>query len=328
MNYTISLITKDELRIAMLVWAKEEGWNYSRADVETYFSLNCSNIFALKVEGEFIGCIITTRYHLEEKNFSLGSVGLYLVEKKFRSMILNDLQETPGSVLWTKANELLASCTLACLNSVTFPRLLKYYKRKGFTESGYTSLHLSSHSFLNNLTLQNENVDKFSRGVNFNARKEAIISYENKLFSNDHCEREEFVNRWLERPDAIVVVYQDQDNIEGYGVLTVCSENEEKKVLRLSPAYADSIDVAAKIIFSLLAQAVKKDAAQIELNFPSVNNFVLEVLENYGFTASKEGDTYLMTTSQALRLDNNILLKTIALSPLEFPHESLLAIKM
>lgn len=317
--YAISPITKDELKVAMLQWAKEEGWNYTTTDVDTYFSLKASNIFALKVNNQFIGCVIVTVYHFDEKNFNLGSVGLYLVRKDFRGNILNDLHETPGSILWQQVNQLLQRCTISCLNSVSLPKLLNYYERKGFAKSNHTNLHLCSASFFSHPKLQDEN--NFNGLIYFNSSNEEITSYENKLFANT-AGRKEFLNRWLARPDAIIAAYKDQD-IEGYGVLTACGENEGKQILRLSPAYANSIDVASKIIFSLLYKAVKNNATQIELYVPNINGPILEILQSYGFTGLEKDACPLMKTNG--NLDTNILMRTIALTPLEFPHESLLA---
>ncbi len=325
MHYKISPITKAELQTAMLEWAKSEGWHYSQFDVESYFTLPSSKILSLKLEKEFIGCVILTKYNLRNnKNDTLGSVGLYLVKKEFRGKLIGSANETPGLVLWKQLATELQACKAMCLNSIAYPKLQAYYGRKGYVNTGKINLHLRS-IFKQISSKPEDKTGSSDYLITAAIELNKIINYENKLFIDNSTERNVFIENWLSRPDAIYVAYHNNQIIEGYGVLTTCHQNQTQTILRLSPAYADSIDVAAKILSYLFNKASLNIGVEIELNIPAMNLPILNVLQQeYGFISDKEEETTLMATAQNLGAKNEILLKTIALSPLEFPHEFML----
>ncbi len=51
-----------------------------------------------------------------------------------------------------------------------------------------------------------------------------IDKYNRQLFASEAglgiCE---FVEQWIKRPDAIVVGYYHENNLQGYGVATICN---------------------------------------------------------------------------------------------------------
>lgn len=315
MTYIVKAITKFELAIVMLEWAKKLDWKYSKNDVDAYFAINGMNMYSLKIfndctnEYELIGCISISSYN------STSSIGLFVIKEEYRG-------KNHGQQLLDYALKQLNSFKIISLNSV--PKVANYYLRNGFFRTGTVNSHFSLGS-----KIVKESSDKeLSDNLNFAnpSSINLIIGYEQELF-NDITERKKFLNVWLARPDAVVVIYSCNHKIEGYGVLTICNNTATTKSYRISPMIADSIEVAASLFYKLFSYIKNSDFDVIELNaLSSINSHLIVLLNSLGFNKIDDGDTELMITQQSNTSKKNInpsLFKVIAMNPLEFPHEEL-----
>lgn len=319
----IDIITESELSKIMLDWANEEGWHYSSQDVESYFNMRGKTIYALKDTIDntvhLIGCVCITEYQ-KVKNESIASIGLLIINKEYRG------QQKYGPFLLQKALENLRATKImvVLLNSVS--RTANFYKSNGFIRSDISNNHYSvnidSVSDLLN-TFDMSNIASV-RQINYIEKKEDIMNYERKLLGAIVSGREEFIDSWFSRPDAIIHAYYNNETLEGYAVLTTNQTNkQQRKSYRLAPMYSNSIDVTRALLRSILIFAVRQKIECIELNCHALDNVDnTQLLQEHGFVKDPAGVTHMMATAALAR--NSQKNKIVALSPLEFPHEIIL----
>jgi hypothetical protein len=119
-----------------------------------------------------------------------------------------------------------------------------------------------------------------------------------------------FIQQWIQRPDAIAIGYYDQNLLQGYGVITVCKQLPEKISYRISPVYAQTIEIAQVIVHGLINEISKNDFYHIELNTLATPETEFgSFLKNVGFITS--GKNFLVCNKPSLISKEALILKKI-----------------
>ncbi|MFW2570884.1 GNAT family N-acetyltransferase [Legionella sp. 29fVS95] len=320
MNLTINPIKEDELSVLMLEEAAKEGWLYSSYDVDCYFNYPLNRIYAINVDDELAGCVLLHESLSRVQGRPLRSAGFFLVKEKYRG------QRVVGPLLWQ--NAITASISremLVCFHAV--PRAVNFYERLGFLRTSLVNIFYS---------LQLKQINKaqlatiipliengvLKRIVSF----QEIDGYTETLFNGaSGAGFFDFIHHWVSRPDAIILAYYEQGVVKGYGVLTVCKQSRKKDenslCYRVSPLYADSIEIADSLLKALIYYTWQNKVDRIELNsLASLGTAFAHKLADLGFIAS--GMNYVVANHSHL-IDSKaaILDKIFTSLPLEYPHE-------
>lgn len=334
-KFNVEQASKAQLQYVMLEMAKKEGWRYSERDVEAYLKCNPNGIYTLTEEAELdssqekkkiVGCIMLTSYTTVEPQETIASIGLFIVDEQYRG------KKECGPVLWDYIARLTGKMKLS-LNSV--PRVEGFYKKKGF----FNPSVVSSNQY--QLLISHEDAKEDNIGATVPAHLIQLKSgqgegghstlkltkYDAELFGRVLPERTNFLNVWTARPDAVVLAYLNGDQkLEGYGVLTECGTESGTRYMNLSPMYANQVDVANQLL-KLFLLYIKRDknavnSTVIQLNAIGGNSYTKGVLTGNGFEkAGPDHDTSLMLNYEKGVVDLATLMKVVALSPLEYPHE-------
>ena len=328
-QFKIDLITKAELEEVMLVWAMKQGWEHSLEDVDTYFNSG-ANIYALRKmnnygEYELAGCILLC-LDKQRNGESFYSVGLFITNEKYRG------QKMVGPMLWQFIQNITAGKTLS-LNSV--PRVIGFYQKQGFDETNISSLqfrlntttqfHMSSGTRL----LEGQKTLRKMIGNDQNSPEfvDKITGYQQKVFCNNVDENNKFTRLFMERADAIAVMYYSNNKVEGFGILTCRKREANVAHYRMSPVQADSLDVGSKIIHCLLSTVKFPTSFTIDIPLNKTNieygNAIQNMLNALGFKSIAESGSILMTTDKKSVSHVVTPPEVIGLEPLECPHPAI-----
>lgn len=322
MNLEISPIRKEELSWLMQEEANKEGWLYSEDDVNFYFNYSGNQISAIKVNGELAGCVLLHSSLGNMQGLPIRSAGFFLVIEKFRG------QKIVGPHLWQ--NTITASIDknmLVCFHSV--PRAIGFYEQLGFLKTPLINIFYA-------LNVSKVNHDQLKTIIpimqegSLRTIEETHLSdietYNKKLFTDTSgAGFRDFIHHWLQRPDTITFAYYEQGIVKGYGVLTVCKKMDDTGKItlcyRLSPLYADSVEIAGYILKALVSFSLQKHAQRIELSsLADADTEFAHLLAKIGFTAS--GKNYVVCNhSDMIDKNSSILNKVFSSLPLEYPHE-------
>lgn len=319
MVFDVLPIQKSELMLLMLDEANKEGWSYSTEDVNFYFDCHMNRIYVVKVNGKLAGCVILHASSSIIDKKPLYSAGFFLVVDKYRGQKI-------GSYLWQKAfTENLQADAMVCFHSV--PRAISYYEKMGYNQTILTNYYYKLR--VNNLkNLSNESIEKLFSSTTLRIidsdTKSDLYKFNSNLFIGvgglGICD---FVSQWINRSDALIVGYYDQGNLQGYGVVTVCSHLSGQVSYRISPLYALNPGVAQALTKGLVYILAKKSFAHIELNtLSSYHDSFSRFLKSLGFIEA--GKNYVVC-NHPTRINHDIkLLNNIFCSiPLEYPHEAI-----
>ena len=322
MNLEISTIRKEELSWLMQEEANKEGWLYSEDDVNFYFNYSGNQISAIKVNGELAGCVLLHSSLGNMQGMPIRSAGFFLVIEKFRG------QKIVGPYLWQ--NTITANTNknmLVCFHSV--PRAVGFYEQLGFLKTPLINIFYAldvskvNHDQLKTIIpiIQEGSLRKIET-----THLSDIETYNKKLFTDTSgAGFRDFIHHWLQRSDAIIFAYYEQGIVKGYGVLTVTQKIDQEDTItlcyRLSPLYADSVEIAGFILKALVSFALQEHAQRIELSsLADSGTEFTQLLAQIGFTAC--GKNYVVSNhSDMIDKNNSILNKVYSSLPLEYPHE-------
>lgn len=319
MDLTINKIKVDDFSALMLEEAYKEGWLYSPYDVDCYFNYPLNQIYAIRVDDELAGCVLLHESLSQVQEKPLRSAGFFLVKEKYRG------QKIVGPQLWHNAiTASISKDMLVCFHAV--PRAVNFYERLGFLRTSLVNIFYSLQLKQVNNTQLTAIIPLIESGVlkKITSAKELDV-YTKTLFNGasgaGFCD---LIRHWLTRPDAIILAYYEKSIVKGYGVLTVCKQakaNTAPLCYRLSPLYADTVEIADSLLQALVYYARKNKVKRIELNsLASTGSVFASKLADLGFIAS--GKNYVIANHSDL-IDSKaaILDKIFASLPLEYPHE-------
>lgn len=335
LKFRIKEATFEDLKNIMLNMASKEGWDYTEEDVEAFYTINKKNIHCLwnvDVEGgTLIGCAMVTRYDYDERDDpkevdTLVSVGLFIIEEQHRRNGFGTqlLEYVYDKYIKEKPR------TRGVLNSV--PGTRSFYQQKGF----------HSVEDLSNVSFWLEEIPKeflLSRKVRELRSDDqvAVDGYESTLFKRDAAKRRLFTMRWLSRADSKLIGYFEDKTLAGYGMMTMCKKikgktnSDDTHVYRLSPVYANTIEVAGALLKTFMMEASQSSnnygKVSIVLNAFAGKNSITNsnLLQTLGFVKREGHETYPMVTDESVTF--NIDPRVVAVSPLEFPNEAVFGLR-
>jgi len=315
MKLKVSQIQKEELSRLMQHEALKEGWVYSQDDVDFYYGCPQNSIYAVKVDNQLAGCVILYRSLGCVDKKPIFSAGLFLVLDDYRG------QKTVGPYLWQQAiTAQVGDESIVCFHAV--PLAVEYYGRLNFRKTPLVNLfHAVKKEQLNEEAIKAA-FPLLENGTLKVVSDHDIHQYNNQLFSGDAGRGlREFMQQWIKRPDAIVIGYYLQNDLQGYGVATICNQAAGKITYRISPLYANTVKIAQCVLQGLLAIVSKNPFSQIQLNtLATAATEFGHQLKEIGFIES--GKNFVVCNQPHIICKDAPILEHVFCSiPLEYPHE-------
>jgi GNAT superfamily N-acetyltransferase len=231
-------VTQRELAIP-LQWAAEEGWNPGVSDAEPFHAADPRGFLVATVENEPVGCISVVRY-----DSAFGFLGLYIVRPEFRG-------RGYGRSLWRTGLVHLDGCIVG-LDGVVAQQA--NYARSGF-ELAYRNVRyvgVASGQYIVHdprvKSVDEEFVD-------------AISSFDRRYFPT---ERKTFLQSWLTSNGRKALVFIDDGDLQGYGVLRACREG-----FKIGPLFAETPQVAEALLQALISD-VENMPVSIDVPEPNI----------------------------------------------------------
>ncbi|KTD33368.1 GNAT family acetyltransferase [Legionella nautarum] len=324
MNLTVYPINQQELTELMLEDAPKLGWYYSPEDIEFYFNHRGNRIFAIRVNTVLAGVVILHRSLSYRYNNPVYSVGFFLVREQYRG------KKLVGPKLWHEAITVnLTAKDLVCFHSAE--RAINYYEKLGFKKTPFIDLLYVLN--INNLDKNQfkSTGDALATGVLKQIKPSEfkdIDHYNKDLFCGSlglgFCE---FIDDWMQRSDATIVAYYEQEKLAGYGISTIC-QRTKKIGYRISPLYANNSLIARTLLKGLVYLAYQNQGQLLELNTPASNNREFrQILQDLGFVEDKGGRSIIVCNQAELIHENSaIAQKKFCCLPLEYPPEIIMGL--
>ena len=238
-NFSIAAMRAEEVPL-LAGLAAAEGWNPGLADVDIAWDVDPGAFIALRRGDELAGGGTIVSY-----DGQFGFMGLFIVRPEFRGAGL-------GGVLWRHRLERLRQRLLpgASIGMDGVFAMLPFYQRGGF-ELAWRDLRFEgvAHGVtdpgaipLSHMPF--EEVERYDR-------------------AHVPAPRSRFLSRWIRQPGALSIGLRERGVLVGYGVARPCLSG-----YKLGPVFADRLDLAERIIGSLLASI---QGQPVQLDVPEAN---------------------------------------------------------
>ncbi len=249
-NYTISRMSERELDFAIEL-AAQEGWNPGLHDAESFYAADPNGFLVGMLDGEPIASLSAVKY-----NPSFGFLGLYIVVPAFRG-------QGYGKQLWNAAIDYLQGCTIG-LDGVVEQQV--NYKKSGFTLA-YRNIRYQGFGNDAMKIVTHPSVTTELSALPF----DEVKRYDRQFFP---VERDAFLSRWINQPQAVALGIVNDDRLCAYGVLRPCREG-----YKIGPLCADD-RVLADALFNALCARVPPDAP-VFLDIPEPNAAAQALVTRY-----------------------------------------------
>lgn len=281
----VRMMTLADLKI-VLGWAKREGWNPVKYQVEALYAADPRGYLILEVDNKPIASLACVRH---SPNFAF--LGMYIVDPEYRGMGF-------GKRLWDVAMASLKGFRYVGLDGVL--QQVPNYRKSGFAPA-HTNTRWQGISpakdFLEKI--QDEIKMPITKDIPFTR----LVDYDARVFSTP---RTAFLKEWIKKPESHVLAAIDDGVLKGYGVVSACERGH-----KIAPLYADDPIIAKKIQAALM-QCVGSQAS-VHWDVPEVNLHSEALAKLFGFT--KDFNTLRMYyDGDQPPIDNSC---TFALSSLE-----------
>ena len=268
-NFEIKTMQRHEVEFAINL-AASEGWNPGLHDAASFYRCDPNGFFVGLLDDQPIGCISAVSY-----GGVFGFIGLYIVLPEYRG-------RDYGMQLWRHAMHYLQGHNIGLDGVVEQqPNYLKSGFKLAYRNIRYEGIATPSdkpHEALSDL-----------RNINFTD----LCAYDRQFFP---VNREDFLRAWVAMPDAAGLVYQQQGQIQGYGVIRQCRHGH-----KIGPLFADSSQIAEDLFPGLMAKV--SPGATIFLDVPEPNPTALALVKRHQM--SKVFETARMYTQQAPTINLN-----------------------
>jgi len=236
-------------------WAAAEGWNPGLADLAIAHAVDPDSFVALRQNGEMVG-----GGSIFSHGGSFGFMGLFIVRADLRGGKL-------GTTLWhqrlTLLRQRLAPGATIGMDGVF--AMVPFYEKGGF-KLAHRDLRFEGGA--------HGQMDADALGYPEISFAE-IDAFDRRFFP---APRSTFLVRWLEQPGAHVLGIRANDILAGYGVARPC-----RKGFKLGPVFADTPDIAERLIASLMA---KIEGEPVALDVPEPNETGLKLAQKFGLSES------------------------------------------
>ncbi len=246
-NYIIRNMNRQEVDIAM-DWATKEGWNPGLHDAGCFYAADPNGFFIGLLDNQVIAVGSAVRY---DETFAF--CGFYIVAPEFRG-------QGYGLAL-TKARLAYVGNCNAGIDGV-IEMLDKY------TRLGYKIAHNNARYAVANLNNTNNN-------------NPSIKTIETTMFPTlldyDKCHfpapRPAFLKAWINQPDSLALVFIENGNIKGFGVIRSCHEG-----FKIGPLFANTPSIADQLFQALSTYA---QDGLIYLDIPENNKEAKSLVARY-----------------------------------------------
>lgn len=243
----IRKMTSAEVEFAISL-AASEGWNPGRSDAGCFYNTDPQGFFIGELAGKPVGCISAVAY-----GDSFGFLGFYIVNPEYRGRGI-------GSKLWNTAITYLGERNIG-LDGVLEQQ--ENYKKQGF-RLAYRNIRYEG---IGN-GIRSRNVVPLS-GIPFTE----ILTYDNNFFP---AERKDFLQGWLNMPNAVSFGVIKNQKLSGYGLIRSCGRG-----YKLGPVFAADEQIAEDLFQSLTANV---SGSPVFLDIPEVNPAALALVKRHKMT--------------------------------------------
>lgn len=251
---SIAPMRPDEV-LVLEEWAAAEGWNPGLADLAIAHAVDPDAFVALRQGDEMVG-----GGSIFSHGGVFGFMGLFIVRADLRGGRL-------GTTLWHQRLEMLRN-RLAPGASIGMDgvfAMVPFYEKGGFK---------LAHRDLRFEGVAHGQMDSDAHSYPEISFAE-IDSFDRRFFP---APRSAFLVRWLEQPGAHVLGIRVNDMLAGYGVARPCRQG-----FKLGPVFADTPDIAERLISSLMA---KIEGEKVALDVPEPNEAGLRLAARFGLSES------------------------------------------
>ncbi|MGE4280686.1 MAG: GNAT family N-acetyltransferase [Magnetospirillum sp.] len=251
---SIATMRADEVQ-TLEDWAAAEGWNPGLADLAIAYAVDPDAFIALRRGDELVG-----GGSIFSHGGAFGFMGLFIIRADLRGGKL-------GTTLWHQRLDMLRKRLApgAGIGMDGVFAMVPFYEKGGFK---------FAHRDLRFEGIAHGQMDP-------DAHAYPDISFA-EIDSFDRCffpaPRSTFLVRWLEQPGAHVLGIRQDDMLAGYGVARPC-----RKGFKLGPVFADTPDIAERLIGSLMA---KIEGEPVALDIPEPNEAGLKLAAKFGLSES------------------------------------------
>ncbi|WP_367607182.1 GNAT family N-acetyltransferase [Legionella sp. W05-934-2] len=246
-NYIVRRMVRPEIDTA-IEWAAAEGWNPGLHDADCFFATDPHGFFAGLVDDQIIAVGSAVRY---DNHFAF--CGFYIVASDFRG-------QGYGLKLTKKRLEYVGSRN-AGIDGVT--NMLDKYARLG-----YKIAH-------NNARYEVAKLPSFP--INHKAIKPIEPRHLPTLFDYDRqhfpAERPVFLKAWVNQPNSLSLVWIEDNEIKGYGVIRAC-----RKGFKIGPLFANTPAIADQLFQALANHA---HGETVILDIPENNKHARALVGHY-----------------------------------------------
>ncbi|MBO9446539.1 GNAT family N-acetyltransferase [Ruegeria sp. R14_0] len=275
-EYVIRALTADEVQTAV-DWAGQEGWNPGLHDAVCFRSSDPEGFKGGFLDGQMIASASAVNY---DDNYSF--LGFYIVRPEYR-----------GSGYGLQVAEAVkAHCEHRNMGMDGVVEQQDNYRKFGFTLA-YDNYRFSgiAGEILNSLGRSSH--DQIAP---LETLTDALRTYDRGLFP---APREIFLKAWLDAPNHVSRVFEDNGQIRGYGTLRRCLSG-----YKVGPLFADTTAIAQALLVSLLSTLpADQMGSEVFIDMPNPNAQAMALAQQLGLT--KVFETGRMYSSHAPEIDLN-----------------------
>lgn len=252
-KYTIRTMSREDLDIA-IEWAAAEGWNPGLHDADCFYSADRNGFFIAYLGDEPVAVISAVRY-----GESFGFLGFYIVKPEYRG-------NGYGIRIWDAGLEYLKDRNVG-LDGVVARQ--NDYKKSGFRLA------------FRNIRYQSRGGEKPGSPLDWKIVPlsalsfETIAAYDRAFFPED---RSQFLNAWVNQPQAVSLGVIQDGKLAGYGVMRRCRTG-----YKVGPLFADSSQQAESLFASMKSRVSPTEF--VYLDVPEVNENALALAERHHMNA-------------------------------------------
>ncbi len=246
-NYQVRNMTRDEMDIA-IEWAANEGWNPGLYDAECFYYTDPKGFFVGVLDDEIISLGSAVCY---DEQFAF--CGFYIVKPAFRG-------QGYGLEL-TKARLNYAGDRNVGIDGVV--EMLDKYERLGYRIAHQNARYQGMLSTANN-------IHEAIRPIIAQDRMQ-LNQYDRTQFP---APRATFLNDWTTQPESQALIWHENGEIKGYGVIRKCIEG-----YKIGPLFANTPMIAEQILLALARFGIGKN---IYLDIAENNPEAIALVKRFG----------------------------------------------
>ncbi len=230
-------------------WAAREGWNPGLYDADCFYQADPTGFLIGELDGKMIACKSAVKY---EDHF--GFMGFYMVEPEFRGLGY-------GYEIWKAGHESLRG-RVAGMDGVV-------EQQPNYMKSGYRLAY-------RNMRMEGKAMGISPLDPNLLEASQIpmteISRYDRKYFP---ALREAFLRCWLTQPESKALVYMQNNQIQGYGMIRKCRVGH-----KIGPLFAESEPAANVLMDALMASP--PEGEPVFLDIPEPNAGAQRLAQRFG----------------------------------------------